>query len=748
MKALKWIVIILVISIISSIAVADKVPLGSKIGTFIEAEKVIFVNGQRLQGYLIEGELAICIEDLKYCGFDGIWDPNLRRCTFDYIGISKSDELNVAAKSNIVGNSIVKTDIEIFLAGDRVDAYFTNGYSLVKINDLNNFAKIKDEEVINITMNEETLNKQVKFQDEKLEQIIREKLNQPFGAIYQSPLDDIESITEYNVQNEYIDELMPPISPDEKIESLKGIEYIANLVELELTSTIKPEDKELLKKLQKLKKLKLNIPLQYDLEFLQEFQSLEELELDAVESVKPIGELTNLKKLAIKTAAYDLDPLSNLKNLKELSIDVCNTKNPEIFKFLKDMNSIKKLEVCITTTDLISTKLNTEYLNELNNLEEFGLVLKSNHSSSDGVKDLSFLMGFKDLTKLSISGMRNTLGEIDSIEGIDDFKNLRELKIDPQVYELKDLKMLRSLTHLERVDLSWHSIDDLEPLKNMSNLKELYLLGNKGNLKSLKPLENLKNLRILKLSIPNPYMKPKVGNKLEDIDCLGKLNKLEDIEIVGYKIDNISWIKDLTNLKAVNLSYNNITDISAMKGLNSIEQINLSENHIRNIMPIIHDRLEILEGAGNKIDNITFKQKMSKLKGLDISDNNLKNINGVENILNVRQLGLRGNNIEDIKFLHNMVNLNELAIDSNNIVNIDVLNNLTNLEKLGIGGNKIDDITPVFSLVNLEVMNVDEKNRDEILKDGIIWRKLPKLGRFYVNYGRIYTRARDNIRTR
>lgn len=94
MKALKLIVMILVLSMsMFSISVADDIPLGTQISTFRETNEIIYVNGQRVQGYLVDDELTICIEDLKRCGFKGVWDSKLRRSTFEYIGFDRKDKM-------------------------------------------------------------------------------------------------------------------------------------------------------------------------------------------------------------------------------------------------------------------------------------------------------------------------------------------------------------------------------------------------------------------------------------------------------------------------------------------------------------------------------------------------------------------------------------------------------------------------------------------------------------------------------
>lgn len=794
MKITKYVLAILtVIILISIISVADDMPIGTKIGTFMKTDRDIYVNGKRVQGYLIENELAICIEDLEYCGFDGVWNNDLRRSSFKYNSDKKIYNTDKIVEPKITGNSIVKTDVEIILDEDRVKAYATDGYCLVKLSDLSDFSDITKGKVFNIKIDNNTLNKPsiVKFKDELLEDILRKKLNKPYGRLDKEMLLYVESLKEGEIskaKNELIDDLLPPVKEEKlSIENTYGIEYLTNLKELELLSTIKSEDKNRVKNLSNLKSLKLRLPLVYDIEFLKELGLLEELDIDRTESVKVLGELNNLKKLTLVTKAYDLSPLSKLNNLTDLTLTIYDLKKTKFLEFLKDMDNLKKLKLNINIKDSIDLKerryyddygyiktedfINNDCFKELNNLDELELTL--NISSSDTIKDLSFLKNYTSVTNLNIAMKKEQ-----SLEGIEHLKNLKKLKIyNKNGNTPRDIRLLESLTSLEILDLDYQNITDLEPIRNMKNLKELYISNNPSKISSFEPLEKLTNIKTLKVST----LGQKEANESRELSFLENLNKLENLEISGYRINDISWIKKMYNLKIINLSKNNITDISPLKKLINIKDMNLSDNKIKNIDVLKNKEklreldissnnisklpnefylpnLEVLKCSQNEIQNISFDRKMLKLNSLDMSVNKLKQVRNLENVPNLVQLSLLGNEISDLSFLRNMINLKELDISYNNITNIYPLSKLIYLEKLGIGVNQINTISPIYNLKKLKVLNIDEKNKSEILteKDTVypknkIWNRLKKLDKFYVNYGRIYndsnTGYKNNTKT-
>ncbi|MCT4564333.1 MAG: leucine-rich repeat domain-containing protein [Maledivibacter sp.] len=733
MKTLGIVIVILVTFISTYTGVmADEIPLGSEIGIFALSDDIIYINGQRLQGYTVENEVAICIEDLIHCGFDGNWDSLLRESTFEYTGIKKGDNPNKIIKGKIQGNSIVSTDVKLYLDGDRIKAYSTGEYSLIKITDLIDFAKIEEGEAINITIDKETLNdlEIVKFKDKQLQQIIRQKLNQPYGRLFKRSLMGMETISEAEIG---------------QIESLEGIEHLTNLKELQLRSAIRPKDIELLEKLPNLKRLKLGRESGYGLEFLKELKFLEDLQIEIVWSVKTIGELTNLKKLSLKTEANDLSSLSNLKNLRELALDSYSSesqdidkKRPDIGKLLLELDNLQKLKLYVTPLDLVSNK----YLGvkKLDFLDDFELLLnvRDNYSYlSEDVKNLSSLKEFTKVTKLSIYEKKEGANKVavKSMMGVGYLKNLKELNIDTRNLNIMHTILpLNELKHLEKIYLNNQNVDNLEYFKDMSGLKEIYILNNRKEISDFKILGNFEALKTLKISFAESID----ANEPLNISSLANLHMLENIELTGCKVNDISWIEGLKGLKTINLANNSIVDISSVASLNNIEEINLEYNGIEDIYPIIDNKklkrlnvsyndgviipigfylpdLEVLEWEGNDIKSVAFNQKMFKLKKLNLSRNSLETIKGIENIFNVEALDLDGNSISDIDFLSDMVNLKVLSLNHNRIEDIHPLTNLCYLESLGIGENRINNMNPILSLTNLKNLSLNEIMVKDIL---------------------------------
>jgi len=75
-----YIVLLLTTMVFSQISYGDEIAIGTKIGMFSETDQIIYVNGQRVQGYLVEGELTMCVESFT----DLVYGTNLRYPIRDY----------------------------------------------------------------------------------------------------------------------------------------------------------------------------------------------------------------------------------------------------------------------------------------------------------------------------------------------------------------------------------------------------------------------------------------------------------------------------------------------------------------------------------------------------------------------------------------------------------------------------------------------------------------------------------------
>lgn len=649
-----------------------------------KASAKISINGQHLPSYFLGEDLAICAEDLKNCGFTGIWDSMTRKCYFDYTGVVNSIEDKEDTSLN-VGDKAFITDIQLLINGQNFRCYSTDGYLLVKLKDLQSFYTIKDNNYIEIKMDGANLANEVKFEDIALEKLIREELQQFKGALYDSNLRLIEKIYDKG-----IDELenfgFNRYQKHENITNLSNIHKLNNLEQLILEKELKSEELNKISNLKNLKKLSIKVPVEYSLELLSRMPRLEMLEIETINSVEKIQTLSNLKELKVKTTAYNLEKLQNLEHLEKLDIEILNTSNKEVLKFLQGMKHLKSLSI---TCNILEEDLNIQYLN---------------HIDADELEINTFIPDDK---------YKATIKYLSSIE------NLTSLNINADIIE--DINFLKDMNQLRYINIHGDKNQlDLKPLSYLSNLEKLHITDqNVDDLSFLRDKKKLKDLRIG----PKWYVSQnEAKNKqAKGINYLAKLENLEALRLIDIGLSNIDWIKSLKDLKYVNLAHNNIEDVEALSYLNNIEELDLSFNDISNVQPILtpnsNMNLKVLSLAGNKLQSIKFSKRLPSLKVLSLYSNRLSNIEGIDNILYLKSLIIGRNSFNDISFITRLKRLEELDISENTINTLKDIQNLDKIKALSIANISIDDYTPLYELQTLTELTMDDLQSAKLISD-------------------------------
>ncbi len=214
---------------------------------------------------------------------------------------------------------------------------------------------------------------------------------------------------------------------------------------------------------------------------------------------------------------------------------------------------------------------------------------------------------------LDIVTLDLSVNEIKNIEGLQHFRNLRELNL--RYNNLLEVSPLRSLSNLRVLDLGYNHITNLENA-NFESLKNIRLEtlnldhnvifdGNqvKVRLSDIHLLSNFTDLHELSL----------MDNHIKDLKPLAALNKLSVLNLRENKIKTLEGLEKLQNLKKLNLRENQIKDITIIGNLRNLTNLNLHSNqNIRDLSPI----------AGlNELDtlilrNISMGDQMEVLGGL------------------------------------------------------------------------------------------------------------------------------------
>jgi len=183
---------------------------------------------------------------------------------------------------------------------------------------------------------------------------------------------------------------------------------------------------------------------------------------------------------------------------------------------------------------------------------------------------------------------KSRITDISNLEGIEEFRNLKELLIGGGKY--KDLSPIAKLHQLEKLSIGENGeLSDIRPIRNLVGLKDLYIYSN-PLVKTISPLEGLERLEFLRLGL----------SEISDLRPLRNLRKLNLLEIIGSQlIEDISPLTNLSEIKLLWLQNNNLKDIDPLRELSKIEALVLDNNPIENILPLLElERLRELGISG------------------------------------------------------------------------------------------------------------------------------------------------------
>lgn len=228
--------------------------------------------------------------------------------------------------------------------------------------------------------------------------------------------------------------------------------------------------------------------------------------------------------------------------------------------------------------------------------------------------------------------------------------------------------------------------NDVTPFGDKKKITGLWISCSIRPIKEIKKIKHLDKLTDLK--------KLEIGNlKIKEINGLGNLALLEELDLSYNEISEIKGLETLRNLKRLKLSHNKIEHIQGLENLTKLEDLDLIYNKVASISGLEHQKnLKFLNLAENQINEIKNLDNLKNLKKLRLDSNQISEIKGLENLVSLEELNLFDNQIKEIIGLKKLKNLKKLNLECNQISEIKNLKNLKNLEFLKLAYNKIHEL--------------------------------------------------------
>ena len=447
---------------------------------------------------------------------------------------------------------------------------------------------------------------------------------------------------------------------------------------------------------------------------LENFTNLETLDLTGnnITEINPLWNIKTLKTINVSENKLDnLGTVSSMPNLTELNIsnnNIISIDNISILNGLEvlymqgnqliNINEIQSLQKLIYLNISENKIENIDFIENLSNISYLTL-------SYCNIQDVSSLALLKNLYILDLSGNPITVG-LDKLTNISAI-NLNNCNLDDSV-----LDMLSNLTNLTRISLRDNNIIDARKLESLE-LYYLNLSGNKNLQLETVPLFDQLTLEECNISDVSVFSNFKgYGLNLSD-NPITDVSPLKDIQIESLDLSNTN-ISDVSSLnKVLWLDISDNDNITGLDQLSSATTLRLNNCNISNITELANlINLQNLYLENNNLTNVDSLTNLTNLEYLYLDNNNITNVDSLVNLSKLRHLNVSNNDITRVPDFLNFENLMSINFSNNKITNIDNLANWP--EDCGVYvdlcNNFIGDVPNVSSidfLLENQIINED-----------------------------------------
>ena len=456
-----------------------------------------------------------------------------------------------------------------------------------------------DEELKNSNIRQYRGNSNLVIKNERFKQEIIAKENE---VLNKADLDKIQML--------YIKATSPQAA--DKIDSLRGIEFLPNLRMFYSDSIITPE---------------VNLSFNHNLEYFY-FHVDNFIERDCDIN---LGTISNLKKFYFDISGLrhiannKLLDFSNNLSLKDVTVRSCRLTNVNVAN-----------NVLLENVDFANNKLYNLNLNYNPNLKK--LILFNNNISN---------LNLSNVPNLESLNLNWNLSQLPNFYQV---PKLKSLHLGGGIYSSIDLSILPLLEEFY-VEGSNYTINNFNI--NNPTLKKLSI--NATNIVNLN-LINAPNLEELRVSSNKQLVGLNVDNnrELEDLAIydnnfntidLRNNNKLKTLQIIKNNISTIN-LENNPNLTYLNLSQNNLTSLD-LHNNNLLRQLDVKNNNLESLT-LNAQTLTNIDASNNKLTNLDLRN-FSKVYGLDVSDNLLKELYLPNNIYSCNNIKYSNNKLMRIE---------------------------------------------------------------------------------------------------
>lgn len=223
---------------------------------------------------------------------------------------------------------------------------------------------------------------------------------------------------------------------------------------------------------------------------------------------------------------------------------------------------------------------------------------------------------------------------------------------------------------------------------------------------------------------------------VDDLSFLPDLKNLVGLDFYRCRIHtDLSILRLLPNLRKLYLADTRLSrnSLVIVSNLENLEELDISNTLLDSVPELQLHNLTHFWAGGNKLTNLDFLNKCTKLVKIDISTNQITNLSGIKDAKKLRRINCNCNPSIDLSEICNFHDLEEIFCSWSKISDLTPLSNLKKLKVLIMDNNHIINLEPIRLCEEMRVLSMN----NNLILDLDPLRGFNKLYKIFLNNNQI-----------
>ena len=241
-------------------------------------------------------------------------------------------------------------------------------------------------------------------------------------------------------------------------------------------------------------------------------------------------------------------------------------------------------------------------------------------------------------------------------------------------------------------------------MQNHASIKQLMIASNAlTDVSGLRGMDGLKTLSIY-------------GDKLETIGPVGRLPRLDAINLSCYRLKTLAGLEEVTTPTKLNLRCDKLTSLKGIEGMSSLAAVNIYEcNSLIDLNELENKNLirTLSLVSCKSLSDIEPLNSLDEVVSLRIHDcQAIRDISPIAAMTSLTRLEVSQTQVKDLRHFTALENLTDLTLSSSVFKSLKQAEKLSQLELLSLSGcdglERFDGLREMVNLKHLNLSHCDE----------------------------------------